>query len=282
MAMRAVASIFAPDPFKCYAGCGDKLDYQALIVTKCNHIFCRACLEEWFDNKHTCPLCNKVLSPITRGNVRQRKEDPKINEANLGGEVMQHCSFKLYLERFTHYIQNDPLTLQGKLAAAKAMKISSCELLKAEKANVMPSPKASEEDQCAICFKAFPQMYFITEDEDRDSVGRFMHEGCWQATVDDKSVILEISTPDMVKVAEQLPPPRALPLEPIKPASPIKVFFVAIILPISMWALVMNPRIYHNKSFVLFVLSIPALIIFKILSLIVNGLKAVFSDKRAK
>ena len=83
MALRAVAAVFDPDAFKCYSGCGDKLDYQDLIFTKCNHIFCRACLVNWFYEKQTCPLCIKDLSPITNGNVRQREEDPKINAENL-------------------------------------------------------------------------------------------------------------------------------------------------------------------------------------------------------
>jgi hypothetical protein len=194
---------------------------------------------------------------------------------------MQYTTVKLYLERFTHYIQNDFSTLQGKLAAAKALKISSCELLKAEKVKAKPNQKESEEDQCAICHDHFPQMYFIIQDEDRTRVGRFMHEDCWQETVNNESLLLDISVENLVKVAEQLPPPIELPPKPIKPASPIKVFFIAIILPVSIWALAMNTRIYHNKSAMLFALSIPALIILKVLSLFLNGIKTVLTDKRA-
>jgi hypothetical protein len=279
MALQAAASVFAPAHSKCYAGC-EKLDYQDLIVTKCSHIFCKACLGEWLDAKHTCPLCNKDLSPITNSNVRQRGKDPQINQDKLN-EGMQHSSFKLHLERFTHYIQNDSSTLQEKLAAAKAMKISSCEKLKAEKARAKPDTKDAEEDQCAICHDPFPQMYFISQDADETRIGRFMHDGCWQGTAADKSVLLEISAPDMVKVSEQLSSPREQPAGPIKPSSPVKVFFIAIILPVSIWALAMNNRIYHNKSAMLFVLSIPALIIFKIFSLFLNGIKAILTDKRA-
>ncbi len=286
MALQAVAAVLAPAPSKCYAGCEGKFDYQALIVTKCDHLFCKACLDQWFRSKQTCPLDNKILSPITAENVRQSGEDPEINEANLV-EGMQYSTFKLYLERFTYYIQNDFSTLQEKLAAAKAMKIASCEKLKADKFRVKSDSKESEEDQCAICHDQFPQMYFITQDGDETRIGRFMHDGCWQGTADDTSVLLEISARDMAIVARQLPTPgkqpgggAIRPAEPIKPASPIKVFFVAIILPISIWALAMNNRIYHNKSAMLFVLSIPALIVFKILSLFLNGIKTILTDKR--
>lgn len=284
MSLKAVASIFASDPYKCYSACENNFDYQDLIVTKCNHLFCRACLSEWLVRKdkegkdRTCPLDNGILALITPDNVREKDEDPEINQTNLT-EGMQYISFKLHLERFIYHIQKDLSTLKKVLASEKVMKISSCEPLK-----VTPKAdsKKSEKDQCSTCLTSFPQMYFIIENKDSTSVGRFVHEDCLQDTkIDNKSLILNISASDMVKVAAQLPPPKALPKEPFKPPSPAKVFFVAIILPMSLWALAMNTRIYHNKSFVLFVLSIPALIIFKALNFILNGLKAVFSTKQA-
>ena len=286
MAMQALAAAgktyLAPDYAVCYAACGDKLDYQDLIVTKCMHVFCRTCLEECLRDKPVCPLHNfTALSPITTSNVRQRDEDPKIEGKDLNG--MQYTAFKLHLERFTYYIKNDFSALQDKLAAEKVVaKISSCELLKADKASKKAGPNGPQEDLCAICLKNFPRMYFIIQDDDPTRVGRFMHDDCWQKTVDEKSDILEISAPDMVKVAEQLHPPRALPPEPFKPPSPMKVFFLAIILPMSIWALATNSRVYYNKSFVLYVLSIPALLIFKVSSLLWSGLKAVFTAKHVK
>lgn len=271
--MQGIASVFDIPPVMCYAGCEGKFDYQDLIVTKCNHIFCRACLKGWFNQKHTCPLDNKQLSPIRDANIREKDEDPVINENS--NEGMQYTSFKLHLERFIYYIQEDLPTLQKTLASEKVMKISSCSLLK-EKAK--PNLEKDEKEECVMCLAPFPQLYFIIED--LTSVGRFIHEDCLQDTkIDNKSLILDISARDMVKVAAQLPPPKALPQEPFEPPSPVKVFFVAVILPVSIWALAMNTRIYHNKSFILYVLSIPAIIIFKGLSLILNGLKAVFNPK---
>jgi hypothetical protein len=276
MAMKAVASVFASDPYKCYAEC-EKLDYQDLIVTKCNHVFCRACLVQSLESKRSCPMDQKDLSLITPKNIREKSEDPRIDQTSIN-QGMQYNSFKSLLEIFIYYIQNNYSVLEEKLTAEKALKLLSCEMLKADKSKVKPNSQELEEDQCAICITVpFPQMYFIIKDKDPTRVGRFLHEDCWQKIVDDKSLILEISARKMAIVAEQLPLPEALPKEPYKPASPAKVFFMAIILPMSLWALAMNTRIYHNKSFVLFVLSIPALIIFKTLSFILNGIKAAFT-----
>jgi hypothetical protein len=220
---------------------------------------------------------NEVLSLISDENVRQKDEDPEINKKSLT-EGMQYTSFKLHLERFTYYIQNDLPALQKTLAAEKVMKISSSSILKGK---LKSDSQESNEDKCSVCLTTIPQMYFITEDEDLTRVGHFMHEDCLQATkIDNKSLILDISIYDMVKVAAQLPPPKVVPKEPYKP-SPAMVFFVAIIFPISPWALAMNSRIYHNQSFVLFVLSIPALIFLKMLALVLNGLKAAFNAKNA-
>ncbi|HEX2579160.1 MAG TPA: RING finger protein [Rhabdochlamydiaceae bacterium] len=265
MALRA---IFAPPPSKCYANC-EKLDYASLIVTKCKHVYCKICLEDCFRaGGKTCPLHPAdLIPPITDDNVRHKEED------TLNQDV-QYTSFKLYLERFTYCIQNDFQTLKTKLAAEKIMKTWTCKLLKEENSKQKTGQK--EFDQCSICNESF-QMYFITQDKDKTRIGRFMHEECWQETVDDETVLLEISAPDMVKVAEQLPPK---PTKPMKPISPITIFIVTIILPMSIWALAMNTRVYHNKSPFLFVLSIPALIIFKILSLFVNGIRIILTEKR--
>lgn len=277
----SLKAIFGSNPYKCYAKCEDNFDYQDLIVTKCNHVFCRACLSQWLlskqnDIERVCPLDKGFLALITPKNVREKAEDLEINQKTTEG--MQYTCFKLHLERFIYYIQKEYPTLQKTLTSEKVMKISSCEVLKVQQPKA--DSQGADQDQCSTCLTTFPHMYFIIEDKDSTRVGHFMHEGCLQVKkIDDKSVLLDISVFNMVKVAAQLPPPKALPKEPYKPASPAKVVFLAIILPISLWALAMNTRIYHNKSFVLFVLSIPALILFKVLNFILNGLKAVFNPK---
>lgn len=275
MALKIVADFFAPPPppYKCYADCENSLDFQSLIVTKCNHIFCKACLENWFQTtKTTCPLDQRALAAITDSNVRQDEKDANIDQNSLEG--MQYTSFKLYLESFIYYIQNDFSALQEKLSTVKALKISSCELLNTEK---------KQSDICSICSESL-QMYFITQDEDKTKIGRFMHEECWQGIVGKKTELLEISAIDVVKVAEQLPAlqqNRVDSEKPVESPSPIKFFFFAILLPMSIWALATNNRLYHSRNPYLFVLSLPALIILKILSLSLSGIRAILSEKRS-
>ncbi|HEX4838915.1 MAG TPA: RING finger protein [Rhabdochlamydiaceae bacterium] len=273
MALRALTDFFwpPPPPFKCYANCENSFDFQSLIVTKCNHIFCKACLEGWFKQQKTCPLDKKALAAITDSNVRQDEND--------SCEGMQYTSFKLYLERFTNYIQNDFSALQKKLKAANVLKISSCALLK----KVKPKPELKQSDECSICKNSL-QMYFITKDEDETKIGRFMHEDCWQRTVSNTTELLEISAVNVVEVAQQLPALQQNRVEskkPVEPISPIRLSFFAIILPVSIGALAMNSRLYHSRNPYLFVLSLPALIILKILSLSLSGLRAILSEKRS-
>lgn len=42
----------------------DYTDYDELIeviLLKCNHYYCRECIEEWYKSKNECPLCRKKL-----------------------------------------------------------------------------------------------------------------------------------------------------------------------------------------------------------------------------
>jgi len=128
-------------------------------------------------------------------------------------------------------------------------------------------------------------MYFITKDDDKRKIGFFMHEDCCQGKVGKKTDLLEISAINVVKIAEQLPALQQNPAESkktVEPISPIRLFFFAIIiLPMSIWALAMNNRPYHSRNPYLFVLSLPALIILKILSLSLSGIRAILSEKRS-
>jgi hypothetical protein len=42
--------------------CFESAAPQAL-VTKCGHLFCKDCLELWFEKKHNCPVCREHASP---------------------------------------------------------------------------------------------------------------------------------------------------------------------------------------------------------------------------
>lgn len=36
---------------------------QQALVTKCGHLFCKECLEHWFDTKYNCPVCREHACP---------------------------------------------------------------------------------------------------------------------------------------------------------------------------------------------------------------------------
>lgn len=271
MVHRAAASVLPPDISNCFAGCKGGFDYQKLIVTKCNHIFCKKCLAAWHTKEKkaekTCPTDRGVLTHFTYDNTRKKEENAKIHQKSVAG----YSSPNLYIRIFAYYIRNDYSSLQKKLPVENIGRIASCKIRKE-----FGRLEIDENDvPCIICNKQRPQMYFIIQDKDPSKIGRFMHEGCWQETVDNESELLDISVLNMVKIAEKLPWP------PKEPASPLKVFLIAIALPVSIWALAMNTRVYHNKSFALYLLSIPAMILFKLLSVMWNGLKAVFTEKHA-
>lgn len=259
-------SVFEPHPSQCLAGC-HKRDYHELIVTKCNHVFCETCLKAWFREKQVCPLHTSYSLPGI--------------ETEEG--LKEYTFFKEHLDRFTYYIQNDFSTLKDKLAAEKLLSIAQCKLLKAARQKPEKKDQDATEDQCSICTEIPFQMYFIIKDANPNRIGRHMHEDCWQSTVDDQSEILDISVRDLVKVSQKLPWPLKQPdPQPSEPISPIKIFFLATIIPMSICAYAMNKeRISLDKSVVLFVLSIPALVILQIFSLLLSGLKAVFKDKHA-
>lgn len=45
--------------------CGICLESTApqALVTKCGHLFCKECLEHWFDSKYNCPVCREHACP---------------------------------------------------------------------------------------------------------------------------------------------------------------------------------------------------------------------------
>lgn len=260
MALKAVAAYFwEPHPSQCLSGC-EESDYQGLIVTKCCHVFCEACIELSVKKKPKCPNCRDPIPPEQLEKLRE-----------------ESSSFKFCFDKFTYYLRHD---------FAKLKKIAKIEkvVLKTFSYHTLERKKDTDDSSCSVCL-AVPiplHLYYIIEDKELSKIGRYMHENCLESKVDNDSRILDIEVNDFVKVAGKLPwPPKQPDTQPTEPASPIKIFFLAIILPMSIWALAMNSRIYNNKSAVLFVLSIPALIILQIFSLLLYGLKAVFKDKHA-
>lgn len=245
MALQAVSTLFfGPPPSQCLANC-DESNYQNLIVTKCNHVFCKACLLQ--QTKKDCPICRS----ITLADV---------------------STFQLCIDKFTYYIHDDfsPLKTTATTENVK-LKISTYATLKEEKAKKSSQTK-DDQDNCSICLTApIPShLYFIIKDKEPSKVGSYIHEDCLQKTnIADDSTILEIEVNQFVKIANKLKP---------RPMSAIKIFFLAILLPMSIWAYATN-KDRPEQSVILLVLSIPALVIFQIFSLVLYGLKTVIKDK---
>ena len=248
MALAAVASFFRADATQCLAKC-DKPNFDKLTATKCSHVFCEVCIRKWIveNKKETCPTCV--------GPVRSEDNEP----------------YKDFLARVTYYARHDPKTLEEKLQLEKIYRVSCCQIKIDEK-----SQRDKGDESCSICSEtSFPYVYFIIKDKASAKVGHYVHGDCLQIVKKD-SLIQDFSLHELVKVAKKLPWPP-----PSKPASPLRVIFLLIILPVSVWALAMNSRIYRNNNVILFVLSIPALLIFKMFFLILSGIKKIFTEKSA-
>ncbi len=243
MALAVVSSVFRADASQCLAKC-DEPNFDKLTATKCSHVFCEVCIRQWIVefNKKTCPSCVGI--------VGTNNNEP----------------IKDLLARVTYYARHDLKTLEEKLEHEKIYRVSSCQL--------KTEAKSQSDDSCAICHDSpIPYVYFIIKDKDPANVGHYVHKDCLKK-VEQNSLIQDFSLPELSKVAQQLPWPP-----PSKPTSPFRVIFLLIILPISVWALAMNSRIYRNNNIFLFVLSIPALLIFKMFFLIFSGIQKIFTEK---
>ena len=261
-----------PDLLQCLAECSTQSYRDLVVVTQCNHIFCRECLKPTLEKNQTCPLCRAAVGQLS-------------SEDEAAEKKIESIPFKLFLEKFTHYIQNDFSTLQNKLIAKKILNIKTY----GERVQARPNP---EDHTCSICLDMPFQMYFVIQDTHRDHVGCHLHgknpmkkEGekeCLPSIeLDPQSSILEITVEDLVKVTKELPEPRKQALwAPFKKIAPILVFVAVIVFPISIWALAMNTRVYQNQSSFLYVLSMPTLALVKMFSFFFKGIKSIFSEKK--
>ena len=50
-------------PVSCHSAiCQGLADISSACLTECNHVFCKQCLDEWFQRARRCPVCNADLS----------------------------------------------------------------------------------------------------------------------------------------------------------------------------------------------------------------------------
>ena len=199
-----------------------------ITVTKCGHVFDRACLAVWLDNElhKTCPSCRDIAS-------------------------IEECR---------------PLT---------TYMTAFCENYANAQANIAETLKGEADKTCSICVEEFSAAYFIPESK------RFMHTACWiklHEVVPSPITLPEFYPHHIAAVGKAfIPLPTGLPA----PNSPTAkgIVFSAILLPVSVWAFAMNWRFYKKQNVFLFVLSIPALLIFQSCSIFVTVVQKIFTEK---
>ena len=76
--------------------CQNLVDHGTSTVTKCNHVFCRSCLEEWFRRKRSCPVCNEDLTGPADKNIQSLKSG-----CPLGWRVLARVSVRCPLSEST-------------------------------------------------------------------------------------------------------------------------------------------------------------------------------------
>ena len=76
--------------------CQNLVDHGTSTITKCNHVFCRSCLEEWFRRKRSCPVCNQDLTGPTDKNIQGLK-----GGCPLGWRVLARVSVRCPLSEAT-------------------------------------------------------------------------------------------------------------------------------------------------------------------------------------
>ena len=62
--------------------CSDDItDRKAL---QCGHVFCTACIDQWFSNRPTCPMCGTVYA-VVRGNQPEGEMTTRSYPKDLPG-----------------------------------------------------------------------------------------------------------------------------------------------------------------------------------------------------
>jgi hypothetical protein len=226
-----------------------------LVVTKCGHVFEQTCLQTWLQKSNICPIDNQ---PITFPECR-----PIENILEVFGALY---------------------------------KLDSTFVLKCLQEMLKDEP----EQICSICHKEFLPIFLISSE-------KLMHQECWNqknpkaetrpislvpqqiATISQKGIQ---TYPKLAKLLPALPssalaglpgpsdpgkPPASSPRKPSRSISPALIVTLAVAPIISLWAYAMNTRIYRNQNPLLFVLSIPVILVVKTFSALRFALKRMFA-----
>ncbi len=87
--------------------CYENININYICITSCDHIFCKKCLDKWFNkNKYTCPICrnnityfkyNNQINHIYLLKLSDNQISQYINEINNTLTCFKFLSFFLFL-----------------------------------------------------------------------------------------------------------------------------------------------------------------------------------------
>jgi len=82
-----------------------------LTITKCAHLFCRACIEAAIETQKKCPMCRTALT-LDNLSIVLEETDIKYIEDNtdLQNLIMKHGTKMGHLIQYINKIKNDPIT----------------------------------------------------------------------------------------------------------------------------------------------------------------------------
>lgn len=71
---KAYTIIECNDNFSC-AICLDKPNNKQFVRTTCNHVYCKDCIDKWFEMNSKCPICKKDFNDVECNNKDDDKDD---------------------------------------------------------------------------------------------------------------------------------------------------------------------------------------------------------------
>lgn len=66
--------------------CLDKLDNIQFVRTTCNHVYCKDCIDKWFEMSSKCPICKKDFNGIESDNKDNDQDIALDEEENIEQE----------------------------------------------------------------------------------------------------------------------------------------------------------------------------------------------------
>ena len=86
--------------------CYEEVTKGTSTTTRCKHVFHKACLERWMEEKTTCPMCRENIRPTT-GQLQPRV---RMHETFIGEIVLINSPEEL--DTFLDSVRNAPIEIR--------------------------------------------------------------------------------------------------------------------------------------------------------------------------